>query len=153
MTLGGPLTVTTGGILFDNSTGSATISSTNPAFTLGATNANMFITVGGTTPTNTLNISAPITSGTGGLTKGGTGTLVISGANNYTGNTTIDEGTIQLSGSSASLGAITTAANVTTIRQGATLDLNGAGPNGVVTIGGLSGAGTVTNSQRLHVER
>ena len=59
---------------------------------------------------------------------------------------TIDEGTIQLSGANATLGAITTPGNVTTIRQNTTLDLNAAGPGGNVTIGALTGAGTITNS-------
>jgi len=42
--------------------------------------------------------------------EGGTGTLVISGPQSFTGNTVINEGTLRLSGATASLGAITTAA-------------------------------------------
>ncbi|HEY5312354.1 MAG TPA: autotransporter-associated beta strand repeat-containing protein, partial [Pirellulales bacterium] len=217
ITLNGSLGIGTGGLLFDNSTGPATIASTNPIYTLGlgesvtisstagsaavtltagstfgfyvgmpisqtasipagetvasiqdlthftlssgtgvttiTNSANiagateMVITVAGTNAANALTISAPIFgTSSSAVTKDGSGTLIIAGSNTYTGNTTINEGTIQLSGASASLGAITTTTNLTTVRQGATLDLNGAGPGGVVTIGGLAGAGTITNS-------
>ncbi|HEX3655228.1 MAG TPA: autotransporter-associated beta strand repeat-containing protein, partial [Pirellulales bacterium] len=147
ITLGGNLTIGSGGVLFDDSTGAATIAGTG---SLGTSSTETIITVAGNTPANALTVSAPIDSSSGALTKAGNGTLIISGANTYTGNTTIDEGTIQLSGPSATLGKITTAANVTTLRQNTTLDLDGAGPLtggvGTVVIGALAGAGTVTNS-------
>ncbi|MEI9897818.1 MAG: autotransporter-associated beta strand repeat-containing protein [Chthoniobacter sp.] len=149
ITLGGTLSFTTatgGGVLFDDSTGAATIASSNPLFTLGAANAETILIVNGSNSANALTVSAPIGSGTGSLTKSGNGTVVIGSPNTYTGNTTIDAGTIKLAGALASLGSITTAGNVTTIRQGATLDINAAGPGHAVTIGALSGAGNVTNS-------
>jgi autotransporter-associated beta strand protein len=91
-------------------------------------------------------VIANITSGTSGLTKSGTGLLVLGGANTFTGNTTINEGTVRLSGGAATLGAISLAANKTTIRQAGTLDLNAVGGSTGVTIGMLDGSGLVTNS-------
>ena len=50
-------------------------------------------------PSDTLYISAPITSATtGGLTKAGQGTLVVSGSNGFSGNIFINGGTLSMSG-------------------------------------------------------
>jgi fibronectin-binding autotransporter adhesin len=74
----------------------------------------------GTTPTVTVNalgtgktatISA-IIEGTAGLKKDGSGTLILSGANTYTGGTNISAGTLQLNaGGSLSSGAVTGTGN------------------------------------------
>ena len=145
LTLGGVLTIGTAGsaagVLFDNSTGAASINAgASSAYTLGGAGSEIIVTVAGNTPANALTISAPISSGAGALTKAGSGKLIISGPNYFTGNVTVDEGTLQLSGATASLGTISTAGNVTTLRQGTTLDLNGAGP-GATTIIGVTPAG------------
>lgn len=142
ITLGGVLTLTAKGVLFDNSAGGATITGSQ----LGAASVETVIITNGTTAANALTVNSLIGSGTGSLTKSGTGTLIIGGANTYTGNTNINEGTVILSGATASLGVISTAGNVTTLRQGATLDINGAGVANTVGIGALNGAGTITNS-------
>src|SRR5207244_2890663 len=60
-------------------------------------------------------VSSIIGTTTGGLTKGGNGTWTLSGANTYTGVTTITAGTLSVSslangGSSSSIGASTNAA-------------------------------------------
>jgi fibronectin-binding autotransporter adhesin len=69
-----------------------------------------------------LTVSAAITSGSGGaLIKAGTGTLVLSGANAYTGLTTVSAGVLNLQNALA-LG--TTAAG-TTVTSGAALQLQG----------------------------
>ncbi len=143
-------------MLFDNSSGSATIqnngTSTN---TLGAAATETIIITNGGSATNTLTISALIGSGTGSLTKAGGGTLIVSGANTYTGSTVINEGMLQLSGNAAALGATLIGASSMTVRQNAFLDLNGAGvassvsggPNQPsVVVGAINGAGTIENS-------
>ncbi len=158
MTLGGALSFSSspGGLLFDNSFGPASI--TGP-FSVGTAGQELVITTNGSSPAQALTVSSPIGSGGSSLTKTGDGLLVLSGPNAYTGNTTVNQGTLRLSGAAATLGAISNPANTTVVRQNAVLDLNGAGsrlpvfPGGpslpTVVTGTLSGAGTVTN---LHPE-
>lgn len=88
--------------------------------------------------TDSLAVSSLIT-GTAGWTKNGDGTLVLSGANTITGTQTINEGTVQLSGT----GRLGGAANLS-IRQGATLDLNGVTPFSATNL--FNNNGTVTNT-------
>jgi autotransporter-associated beta strand protein len=73
---------------------------------------------------DTLSIESVIT-GSGGLTKGGAGTLILAAANAQTGTISINEGTVRLSGSGR-LGAANAAL---TMRQGTVLDLNGVTPS------------------------
>ena len=160
---GFPLTITNtavstiGGILFDNSGGAATIAGGNIAGSVAA-NELIFI-VGGSNQANALTVNSTIGAGSASaVTKAGSGTLIIGGNNTFTGNLTINEGTVRMSSAIGipALGVITTATNVTTIRQGATLDINGAGAPtqlypgatnmNLLTIGALTGAGLVTNS-------
>jgi autotransporter-associated beta strand protein len=98
------------------------------AVTLG----NGTLTAGGT---NASTAFGGVISGTGGLDKAGTGTLTLSGANTFTGATTVGAGTLQY-------GAANALSNntVVTVAQGATLDLNGN--NAAIT--GLRGDGNVT---------
>jgi autotransporter-associated beta strand protein len=66
-----------------------------------ANDAASTVTVAAST---TASISAGIADGTGGasaLTKAGTGTLILSGANTYTGATTISAGTMEFQGASS----------------------------------------------------
>ncbi|MFN9917373.1 MAG: autotransporter-associated beta strand repeat-containing protein, partial [Pirellulaceae bacterium] len=88
-------------------------------------------------------IASTLTNGTtGGLTKNGAGTLVLSNANSnaQTGLTNINEGTLRLSGS----GRISVANATLNLRNGATLDLTGVGTG--TAIGQFNGAGTVANT-------
>jgi len=76
-------------------------------------------------------------SGLGSMNKNGTGTLTVSGANTYAGNTTINGGTYKLGVANA----IPSGAGVgnVTVNTNSTLDLNGLSP----TFNGLQGGGTV----------
>ena len=94
--------------------------------------------------TGTLLINRPVT-GSNGLAKSGTGTLVLSGTNTYSGSTTVSGGVLRLDNNSA-LGAAT---NGTSVTSGATLDLNSRNIGGeVVTISGsgVGGGGAVVNN-------
>jgi autotransporter-associated beta strand protein len=65
-----------------------------------------------------IQINDAISLGSGGLTKIGSGTLVLSAANTYTGPTSVDVGTLGLHNNSSSLQI--------TVASGASLDLNAA---------------------------
>jgi len=71
------------------------------------------------------------------LVKSGTGTAILSGANSYTGATTVNEGTLKL-GNNSALG---TTAGATTVSSGAALDTAGFNPNSGENFT-ISGTGT-----------
>ncbi len=77
-------------------------------------------------------------SGSGGLTKLGTGTLALSGINSYTGDTVIQAGRLVSDGAAS----LSPDSNVT-IATGATLEI-ASSPFLFATIGSLSGTGAVT---------
>ncbi|WP_395736830.1 autotransporter-associated beta strand repeat-containing protein [Prosthecobacter sp.] len=153
ITLGGTLTIASGGVLFDNSNGAATIQNNGTATnTLGASATEVIIITNGSAAGNlltgnlgnALTVSSLISGGTGSLTKAGSGVLVLSGANAFTGTTTINEGGIQLSGSGTIGGT-----NVSlTMRQNTVLDLNGVSVGTTLANGlnVLNGAGTIINN-------
>jgi autotransporter-associated beta strand protein len=72
-------------------------SSGGSALTLAVSSGTPTIAV-----TNTATISAPL-AGTSGLTKTGNGTLILDGANTYSGATTVSQGTLKLQPSTAVL--------------------------------------------------
>jgi len=136
----------------------------------GFSNAIGSLTGGGTTGGNVLLGAASLTigtdnaspgaysgiiSGTGAIIKNGTGMLILSGMNAYTGTTTISAGTLQLGTSStvSTSGPLgTSGAGSTTVASGAVLDLNGfsltAGAAEALTVygTGITNGGVLTNS-------
>jgi autotransporter-associated beta strand protein len=90
------------------------------------------------TVTNTLTVEGAISDGGSGysLTSAGPGTLVLSGANTYTGNTTIQGGTLELAQNTPTLANGSTVA----IASGAHLKLDDGIVTNVVTTLVLSGA-------------
>ena len=94
-----------------------------------------------TVDTGTAEIASALT-GTGGFTKAGAGTLILSGSNNsLSGGMTIGLGTVKL-GSATALGA--SASNVS-ITSGAILDLNGTNYTNTNALT-VAGTGVITNT-------
>ncbi len=176
LTLGGVNTYTgattiSAGTLALNATGTIAASSgvaNGSNFTIAAAKTIDSMTGAGTTGlgANTLTIGDAsntssayngVISGTGGIIKTGTGTLTLSGANSYTGATTISAGTL----SAANANALGGTGTGTTVTSGATLNVNNVtlaaealtlNGTGVGAAGALTGtgtavvAGTVTNA-------
>ena len=128
---GATLTLTGAGIL---ATGGSSVISGGSALATGS----QALVVRVNQEFDTLTIGSLIT-GTGGLTVQGAGTLILSAANTRTGITTINEGTVQLSGS----GRLGNAADLT-IRHLGAYDLNGVTP--ATNINAFNNAGSVINS-------
>jgi autotransporter-associated beta strand protein len=120
--------------------GTVTLSGTGVVDVGGQAVANSFVVNGGTLQGGTINvtkvtgtagtISANL-NGTGAFTKSGAGTLILGGTNSYTGGTTVNGGTLLVSGT---VGAITVA-------SGGTLGGNGFVGNTSVSSGGTIAAG------------
>ena len=108
---------------------------------LAGANASASVSLGSgtlTTGDSTNTTFSGVVSGTGGLTKQGSGTFTVSGANTYSGATSVNAGTLNIQNATA-LG--TTAAG-TTVASGATLQLQGG-----ITVGAesLTLNGTLTD--------
>ncbi len=132
--------VTLAGTVTLGSTGSGSLTFDGTGLTVPAT--FVLTNNSGLTVNNTTTIK-DVVSGSFGLTKGGTGTLVLSGANTYTGPTTINGGILSInslksvSGGASALGAPTTVPNGT-IAMGTT-----------TTTGTLVYTGTATTTDRV----
>lgn len=140
MTLAVGQTVTVNGILKSgNVAGGAVISGGTGI--QAAAGAELVVRTDGLNDTLTIS-TAILANGSNGLTKSGAGSLLISGANTYTGATNVAAGTLQL----GSGGTLTTSA--ITVHSGGALDLHGqAITNGVTLNGaGVANAGSLINS-------
>jgi len=98
--------------------------------TSGYTLLNNPLNLNGTTPTITIASNVTTTIGSlinssAGLTKTGAGTLVLTNANTYTGNTTINGGTFAISASGKLYGGGYTASPTVTVASGTTLRVAG----------------------------
>jgi fibronectin-binding autotransporter adhesin len=100
--------------------------------------ASYLLTVGGNNRGGTFSGTIKNTSGTLGISKIGTGTITLSGANSYSGDTTISQGTLKLGAS----GVLPDGSGKGNLIVDAILDLGGNSE----TINGLSGSGTVDNT-------
>jgi fibronectin-binding autotransporter adhesin len=128
----------------------ATIETTTQALGASGAGTNISITGGGTLTVNqsaaSKEFNGIISDGASptALTKAGTGTLMLSGTNTYTGNTTISAGRLALLGSTGS-GCISNTANIV-VAGGAAFDVSGL--NYTFTLGSgqtLSGTGTTSS--------
>ncbi len=117
------------------------------------TPSSSILTLGGTTPTITVNAlgtgkSATISSilaGTTAWTKAGAGTLILSGANSFSGTpTTLSAGTLQI-GNGGTTGSLGTSGNVTVTGASTTLAFNRLDPiSSPYTVNTITGNGTDT---------
>jgi len=152
ITLNGAGNLTFGGALTNTGSSNLTLTVNNGAS--ASTYGTMFLggfVLSGTagTPrtdvingTGIINITGPITdviSGTaaGNLTYSGTGMLILSAANTYSGLTKVSSGTVQL-GSGGSMNS----GSALTVSSGATFDLNGSS----TALGTVTNSGIITSS-------
>ena len=138
----------------------AGFSNTIGSITGGGTSGGNVTLGSGTLTVGSLNTSpaayAGIISGTGGITKSGTGILILAGDNTFSGLTTVSAGTLKLGanggGTNTPLGTV---AGGTSVTAGAVLDLNGftLGTAEPLTLNGtgIAAAGALTNTSATAV--
>lgn len=128
LVFGDPTPGTAGGWTINNNGSALNI------LTLAVSSGNPTITVNALGTGKVATISAQI-AGTGGFAKAGTGTLVVTGTNSYTGATRLNGGTLQASDSTvyASSGTVTggglASGSVITLSSNTTLQLRANGAN------------------------
>jgi autotransporter-associated beta strand protein len=110
-------------------TGTGSNVSTNRGFTLGAGGGSIDVQNAATS----LTFTGAVTGGQAALTKTGSGSLTLAGANNYTGVTTISAGTLEINGARPTTNVLTDAGGVNITGGKLILDYNsGTDPIGTV---------------------
>jgi autotransporter-associated beta strand protein len=142
-------------------TGTGTLTLTGNVTDSGASTISGNLALGGTSQsiqvTSGATLSIPAAISGGGFTKTGSGTLVLSSKNSYTGGTTMSAGTLTVGNSSAlGSGTLTVQAGTLTGSGGSISLANAVSLAGNVTIGGsvaltLSGALTLTGNRTATV--
>ena len=133
--------------------GTMSASGTGGANSLGGSNGTLTFKLGGTnTGANTFQ-TAIVNLGTGNATtviKQDSGNWVISGANTYTGSTTVSAGTLALGATGALGNGTSNTSGLTVSATGAAFDLNGNTPTANVALTlngtGVSSGGALVNS-------
>ncbi|VVE86329.1 autotransporter-associated beta strand repeat-containing protein [Pandoraea bronchicola] len=153
LALGGAGTLAAEGALTLNNAGSTfNISGANGPQTVGALSAGAGtqIRLGGNTLTfgdATSHTVAALISGSGGIVKQGSGTTTVLGAQQYTGTTTITDGTLAI-GSTGNLG---TGAVVALASGSAVLDVSAAGNQSLSHLSGTGGSVVLGGGSTLRV--
>ncbi|MBP9181900.1 MAG: autotransporter-associated beta strand repeat-containing protein [Fuscovulum sp.] len=98
----------------------------------GISGTNRNLTFGGS---GNIIVASDITTGSGTLTKDGTGIVLLGGGNSFTGATTVNGGTLQISGTGSKLSDTA----LVTVNSAGFLDLFVS-----ETVGNIAGAGTIT---------
>jgi autotransporter-associated beta strand protein len=134
-TFTGPITLGSNTLLFNNATAGAP---STPTISGAITGTNTDLTVSSLNSDGNWVISGSINTGTGQLIKPGAGIVTLSGANVYSGGTTVSAGTLlanNTSGSATGSGNVSVAAGAT---LGGTGSIGGAGGSVVSVNGTLS---------------
>jgi fibronectin-binding autotransporter adhesin len=157
--LGGAAIADSGAVVLDNTAGVNLLVSTSETIGSlaggGASGGNVQIAAGQTLATGGANSStsfAGVISGSGGLTKQGTGTFTLSGTSTYAGITTVSAGVLDVTGSLTGTSQVditggSLIAHGTSLADTAAVNVSGTGlldVRGSETIGALSNNGVVS---------